>query len=674
MGSTDADIGNLNLENTGLSPEFFENETPQHKVYLDAYWIDKYQVTNAMFTKFVAETGYKTDAEKKGCGITLDLNTREWKMVKGANWKHPRGPSTNIEDLDNHPVVHISQNDALAYCKWAGRRLPTEAEWEKAARGTDGRIYPWGNQPPNGNFLNFADKNAYIFSANINEDDGYAFTSPVGNYPDGASPYGIMDMSGNVWERVADWYDKSYYSKSPKRNPKGPKTGSNVIMRGGSSSSHDFFLRSAMRYRYFIENRGSGIGFRCASDVSPNIEVIKNDSYKKNKSIVDNIIIKNFDATHKLVNDEDGKYLIFGNIPIKKTKKALSHDLSSFLGRWEGYDYAPPVTKDYKYVLIIQEITKKDGTAYLWYGTNIQYPYMIKKIKFKVVPGNSPSIEWEYNEKGINKIHKFIYSSEKKSLIGKKIIPNNEHFQSDIKLNKNQSFCVYKDYANYLASKRIYPKWYHNNNYFHKFYGQGYLLYLPEGYEDNPNKKWPLMIFLHGSGDRGENLFLLSKASPFMMIREQGGLPFIIVAPLLKNSELYFEFPDNYLNSTLKEVLEDYSVDKKRIYATGLSLGGEATYRIAMLNPDKFAAIAPLSSYLKSTENLNKIKNIPIWVIHGAKDPVLPLNMGQKPVDLLKKIGGNIKFTILPDNDHDVWTDIYSDPKFYEWLLKHKKN
>jgi formylglycine-generating enzyme required for sulfatase activity len=232
-------------------------------VYLDAFWIDRTEVTNAMFTEFVAATGYKTDAEKVDSGIVFNLLSKDWKLTKGADWQHPRGPTTDIRGLDNHPVVQVNWNDATAYCEWVGRRLPTEAEWEKAARGTDGRVYPWGNQPPAGNLLNFADRNLDAPASNRGEDDGYSFTAPVGSYPDGASPYGALDMAGNVWERVSDWY--SDYASAPARNPTGPSSGDYVIIRGGSWSRAVWHVRTAFRLKYPQVNRSSGQGFRCAS-------------------------------------------------------------------------------------------------------------------------------------------------------------------------------------------------------------------------------------------------------------------------------------------------------------------------------------------------------------------------------------------------------------------------
>ena len=173
------------------------HEHPQHMVYLDAFWIDKTEVSSAMFARFVEQTGHKTYAETSGCGWTDQPGSGNWECVAGTTWLHPQGPESNINGLEQHPVVQVCWNDAKAYCEWAGRRLPTEAEWEKAARGTDGRIYPWGNEF-DGSKLNFCDRNCGFEWRDVGVDDGYAFTAPVGSYPTGASPYGALDMAGNV--------------------------------------------------------------------------------------------------------------------------------------------------------------------------------------------------------------------------------------------------------------------------------------------------------------------------------------------------------------------------------------------------------------------------------------------------------------------------------------------
>jgi len=246
-------------------PEAYNDEIPQHRVYLGAFRIDRSEVTNAVFAKFIQETHYQTDAEKAGSGFVLNLSAQRWEDTQGADWQHPQGPSSSLDGLNNHPVVQVSWNDAKAYCKWAGERLPTEAEWEKAARGTDGRIYPWGDQKPSGDLLNFADSNLGTSWGDPSMDDGYRFTAPVGNYPSGASPYGALDMAGNVWEWVADWYDETYYQgNQPERNPQGPSSGTNRVLRGGSWNDGARSVRAASRSWNTPDLRLNYIGFRCA--------------------------------------------------------------------------------------------------------------------------------------------------------------------------------------------------------------------------------------------------------------------------------------------------------------------------------------------------------------------------------------------------------------------------
>ncbi len=176
MGTSDAQIDTLlkrDLDNWNLS--WFNNEKPQRRVYLDGYWMYKHDVTVAQYRKFCGETGHKM----------------------------PDAPSWGWQD--NHPIVNVTWYDAAAYCQWAGVQLPTEAQWEKAARGTDGRMWPWGNK------WDSRKCNSY--------ESGIGKTSPVGSYPSGASPYGLMNMAGNVWEWCMDERDSGFYAKSPKNNP-----------------------------------------------------------------------------------------------------------------------------------------------------------------------------------------------------------------------------------------------------------------------------------------------------------------------------------------------------------------------------------------------------------------------------------------------------------------------
>jgi len=213
---------------------------PEHTIYLDAYYIDKYEVTNREYREFVEETGRR--------------------MPSG--WWDPRF------SRPNHPVVGVTWHDAKAYAEWAGKRLPTEAEWEKAARGTDKRIWPWGNE---------FDKNKCnvweSYSVKIRELSGAAVlsknigTRPVTSYENGKSPYGCYNMAGNVWEWCSDNYDPNYYADSPSSNPAGPENGMQKVIRGGSFHYFAHYARCAARYRVPPYTQSTQIGFRCAKSV-----------------------------------------------------------------------------------------------------------------------------------------------------------------------------------------------------------------------------------------------------------------------------------------------------------------------------------------------------------------------------------------------------------------------
>ena len=256
MGSDADEIVRL-----AIQQELVEDEIPRHRVYLDPFYIDQYEVTNAHFQQFVHATGYRTQAEREDWGWA-DTG-EEWGQVTGATWRAPLGPGSSIAELAQHPVVQVSQEDAKAYCAWAGKRLPTEAEWEKAARGPDGRMYPWGDQFERTR-LNFCDANCPRRWHDPTANDGYRYTAPVGHYAGDKSPYGAYDMAGNVREWVADWYDENYYKHTPPRNPSGPAAGEQAVLRGGGWVNTARNVRVPFRSRLEPAQRYGYVGFRCA--------------------------------------------------------------------------------------------------------------------------------------------------------------------------------------------------------------------------------------------------------------------------------------------------------------------------------------------------------------------------------------------------------------------------
>ena len=237
------------------------DDQPVHEVTLDAFWIDRMEVTNAQFAAFAAHTGYRTTAESEGGGYTFVNN--EWNYTEGADWQHPQGPSSNLFGLNDHPVVQVSWNDAQAFCEWAGSRLPSEAEWEYAARGPSNLVYPWGNSF-DGRKLNYCDNTCPFDFADQNVDDGYEFTAPVGSYIAGASWAGVLDMAGNVLEWVNDWYEIDYYTQLSVKNPTGPESGDERVLRGGAWNIPN--VPSADRGSIQPIYRDFNIGFRCAGD------------------------------------------------------------------------------------------------------------------------------------------------------------------------------------------------------------------------------------------------------------------------------------------------------------------------------------------------------------------------------------------------------------------------
>jgi sulfatase modifying factor 1 len=277
---------------------------PVHRVYVDGFWMDRTDVTNDEFARFVRATSYVTVAERTpkaedypgappenlaagsvvfsppDHAVPLDSHFRWWSYVRGANWRHPLGPGSTLEGKGNYPVVHVAYEDAVAYARWAGKRLPTEAEWEFAARGgLSGRPFVWGDDfRPGGAWM--ANTHQGHFPVSDTSEDGHTGVTAVASYPPNA--YGLYDMAGNVWQWTSDWYRADYYAELARagavaRNPQGPSTSldpsepgvAKRVMRGGSFLCTDQYCS-----RYMVGTRGKGaidtgtnhLGFRCVRD------------------------------------------------------------------------------------------------------------------------------------------------------------------------------------------------------------------------------------------------------------------------------------------------------------------------------------------------------------------------------------------------------------------------
>jgi formylglycine-generating enzyme required for sulfatase activity len=221
------------------------DEQPVHQVETVPFLMDVHLVTNRQFERFVQATGHVTDAEREGKGWAYDGKRFSF-TIKGADWRHPHGPDDSLAGREAWPVVQVSWTDAVAYCKWAGKLLPTEAQWERAARGKlEGKVYPWGDEDPDTR-ASFGGAAGHI--------------EPVGKFPPNA--FGLLDMAGNAWEWCADWYDNNYYKVSPTRDPSGPSSGSAKVLRGGMWYGTANHLRCAYRFRSDPVRRDACYGFR----------------------------------------------------------------------------------------------------------------------------------------------------------------------------------------------------------------------------------------------------------------------------------------------------------------------------------------------------------------------------------------------------------------------------
>jgi sulfatase modifying factor 1 len=291
-------------------PESYQYERPSHRVRIDGFWMDATEVTNQQFRTFVEATGYKTTAEKKpeweelkkqlpegtpkpaddvfqpgsltftppAYAVSLDDYTQWWSWSKGTDWKHPEGPNSNLASKDNYPVVHVSFDDAVAYAKWAGKRLPTEAEWEFASRGGhEAQRYSWGNEfKPAGKFM--ANTFQGVFPSKNSGDDGFPGAAPVKSFP--SNDYGLYDIIGNCWEWTSDFYNVNYYSELASAGIANNPTGAQKpydpqdpyaikhVTRGGSflcASDYCVNFRPSARQGTAFDSGMTNVGFRCVA-------------------------------------------------------------------------------------------------------------------------------------------------------------------------------------------------------------------------------------------------------------------------------------------------------------------------------------------------------------------------------------------------------------------------
>ncbi|KAM8758146.1 formylglycine-generating enzyme [Rhynchonycteris naso] len=261
-----------------------DGEAPARRVTLDAFYMDAYEVSNADFEKFVNSTSYLTEAEKFGDSFVFEGMLSErvktgiqqavaaapwWLPVKGSSWRHPEGPGSTVRHRPDHPVLHVSWNDAAAFCAWAGKRLPTEAEWEYSCRGgLRDRLFPWGNklQPKGQHYANIWQGE---FPVTDTGEDGFRGTAPVDAFP--PNGYGLYNIVGNVWEWTSDWWTADH-SAGEALNPKGPPSGKDRVKKGGSYMCHKSYCyryRCAARSQNTPDSSASNLGFRCAADRLP---------------------------------------------------------------------------------------------------------------------------------------------------------------------------------------------------------------------------------------------------------------------------------------------------------------------------------------------------------------------------------------------------------------------
>ena len=390
--------------------------------------------------------------------------------------------------------------------------------------------------------------------------------------------------------------------------------------------------------------------------------------------------VDDFDAVHGPPTDDGNAAPIFGALPIEEAGTDVPAETAAFLGRWEGFGLGPPIKRDWKYVLAVTEIEQDRGIAYVWAATNLQFPAAVARVAFRVHgTGPGTTIEWEQTIGGAYAIVRIAHARGTEALEGTVESSDTSGRSGPILLRRDSAdHVVYRDYGAHLAEHGIAWRAHETADLLEA--GSGSLVHLPAGYDDDPGRSWPLILFLHGSGDRGDNGLVIAQNSPLGFAAAGNALDAIVVAPLLAAD--HPAFPIGYLDAILDDAIARYRVDPARVTVTGLSMGGEAAYRLARHRPRSFAGVAVLCGwdpaafpesqrwgYVASPDPVERLRGLPIRAIHGRDDITIPLPAAEATVDLMTAAGVEVDFRILEHRDHDVWTETYRDPAFFEWLL-----